>query len=98
MNLQKLFTAELEISERYRWLATSFIIIFAIGYGVSFLGLMQHVAYLGPGLGDDFDFAPFKSVFYYFYEKGNGNWLYLPLLLFSLLTIVNVIFTMTIVA
>lgn len=98
MNIHKLFTAEPSINERYRWLASSFVIIFAVGYGVSFLGLMQHVAYLGPGLGDDFDFSPYLSVFDYFYVQAKGNWFYLPLLLFSLLSFVNVMFTIVIVA
>lgn len=98
MSLYKLFTVEFDISERYRWLATSFVMVFAIGYGVAFLGLMQHVAYLGPGLGDDWDFSPYLSVFDYFYQQANGNWFYLPLLLFSLLTFLNVIFTIAMVA
>ena len=90
---QRLFTAEFEISERYRSVATAVIVVFAIIYSLSFLGLMQHVAYLGPGLGDNLDFRPFKEVFDHFYTNANGNWAYPPLLIFVGLTLVNLVFS-----
>ncbi len=86
--LTRLFTTEFEIDERYRPLATAFVAFFAIGYSLGFIGLMQYVAYLGPGLGDDLDFAPFLSVFEHFQVMGSG-----PMALFVLLTVVNLIFT-----
>ncbi len=93
----RLFTAELDISERYRSVATTVIVVFAIIYSLSFLGLMQYVAYLGPGLGDNLDFRPFMEVFDHFYSNANGEWFYLPLLLFVGLTVVNLVFTAVII-
>jgi sterol desaturase/sphingolipid hydroxylase (fatty acid hydroxylase superfamily) len=94
---QRLFTTEFNISEHYRPVATTVIVFFAITYSIAFLGLMQYVAYLGPGLGDNLSFAPFIGVFDHFYTNANGNWFYLPLLLFVSLTLVNLIFTAVIV-
>ena len=93
MLLSKIFTHEFSFDERYRWIATSVVVIFAVTYSVSFLGLMQHVAYLGPGLGDDLDFRPYLQVFDIFYQASGGRWLSGPLLFFSVLTVVNVLFT-----
>lgn len=61
--LSTMFNHEFTISERYRPIATATVAIFSIIYSLSFLGLMQYVAYLGPGLGDDLNFQPFLSVF-----------------------------------
>ncbi|NRB39460.1 MAG: sterol desaturase family protein [Pseudomonadales bacterium] len=96
-HLRRLFTAEMFVGESYRPIASAIIIIFAIGYAISFLGLMQYVAYLGPGLGDELNFQPYLSVFDQFYSSANVNGLYLPLLLFVGLSVINVIFTAGIV-
>lgn len=95
--LQRIFSIEMFVGERYRAVATAVIIIFSIGYAISFLGLMQYVAYLGPGLGDDLNFQPYLDVFDQFYTNSNGNWFHIPLMLFIGLSIINVIFTAGIV-
>lgn len=91
--IKKLFTTELHIDEKYRTIATGLVVVFALSYSLAFLGLMQYVAYLGPGLGDDLDFTPYITVFRHFYDSAGGSWLNAPLLLFTALTIVNVVFT-----
>ncbi len=47
-----------EIPEKYRKAGTVFVVVFAFWFTLSFLGWAQYVAYLGPGLGDDWSFAP----------------------------------------
>lgn len=91
--LHRLFTTEFEIGEQYRKLATILVVIFALFYSASFLGLMQYVAYLGPGLGDDLNFRPFMGLFESIYTNANGNWTHPYLLLFISLTAVNLIFS-----
>ena len=93
----RLLSAEPVIDERYRPFASAGVIVFAVAYAVSFLGLMQHVAYLGPGLGDELSFEPFTEVFDHFYQAAGGNWLAPPLLLFTLLTTANLVFTAAII-
>ncbi|NRB42453.1 MAG: sterol desaturase family protein, partial [Pseudomonadales bacterium] len=95
--LQRFFSAEMLVGERFRPVASAVIIVFAIGYAISFLGLMQYVAYLGPGLGDELNFQPYLSVFDQFYSSAEGNWLHIPLILFVGLSVINVIFTAGIV-
>ena len=92
-----LFTAEPDIGERYRAVATTVVFVFAIIYSVSFLGLMQYVAYLGPGLGDDLSFKPFMLVFEQFYQAADGHWLSPSLLLFTGLGVANLVFTAAII-
>jgi len=91
--LRRLFTAELDIDERYRPVATAVVLIFSILYSLSFLGLMQYVAYLGPGLGDDLDFGPFMEVFNLVYTSSDSHWWQPPFSLFMVLCVVNVVFT-----
>ena len=73
------------------------VLVFSIAYSLSFLGLMQYVAYLGPGLGDDLSFSPFMGVFEQFYQAANGHWLSPPLLFFAGLTVANLVFTAAII-
>jgi len=89
----KRLTKEPVIGEHYRPLANVVVILFATSYALSFLGLMHHVAYLGPGLGDAVSFAPFTEVFHHFYQSADGDWLAPPLFLFAVLTITNLLFT-----
>ncbi len=56
---QKLFTTEFDIDEKFRPICTAILCLFAIGYPVMFLGLFHFVAFLGPGLGDDWNMGPF---------------------------------------
>lgn len=51
------------ISERYRVVATVLLITFAVGFSLGYLGLLQYTAYLGPGLGDDWDIGPLATLF-----------------------------------
>jgi len=91
--IEKIYTAEFNLDERYRSAATAVMIIFSIVYACAFLGLMQYVAYLGPGLGDDLNFSPFLQVFDVVYQSAQGNWLHPYLLGFTVLTVCNIIFT-----
>ncbi len=56
------FNYEFSVGEKYRPIATATVAIFSVFYSLSFLGLMQYVAYLGPGLGDDLNFMPFRHL------------------------------------
>ena len=89
----KLFSYEFCIDDKYQPIATAVVAIFAVVYAVSFLGLMQYVAYLGPGLGDDLNFTPFLSVLQTVQGSGS-SWLYYA---FILLCCANVLFTAAIV-
>jgi sterol desaturase/sphingolipid hydroxylase (fatty acid hydroxylase superfamily) len=89
----RLFTAEPFIGERYRPLATAIVMVFAVVYSLSFLGLMQYVAYLGPGLGDKLNFGPFIAVFNHFHLASNGDLLSPPLLFFIILVAANLLFS-----
>ncbi len=62
MLIRSVLTKEFHIGEQYRSIATAAVALFSIGYALSFLGLLQYVAYLGPGLGDDLNFSPFIDV------------------------------------
>lgn len=46
------------ISEKHHRLGAAFVLLFALWFALSFLGWTQYVAYLGPGLGDDWDLMP----------------------------------------
>ena len=59
--VKTLFNREFQIDEKYRSVATAILCVFAISYPIMFLGLFHFVAYLGPGLGDDWNMAPFYS-------------------------------------
>jgi sterol desaturase/sphingolipid hydroxylase (fatty acid hydroxylase superfamily) len=50
-----------EVSERYRWLGTAYVLVFVVSYSLGFLQLLHLSAYLGPGLGDNVSFAPVKA-------------------------------------
>jgi len=89
----KLFSSEVTMGENWRWLATAYVLVFAITYAVLFPGVLQYVAYLGPGLGDDWSFAPFLSVFDGIQQYAQGNWLHPALWGFVLLWIMYVLFT-----
>lgn len=41
------------IHERYRWLVSLFAIIFIVSFSLQFTTLMHHLAFLGPGLGEE---------------------------------------------
>ena len=90
---RRLFNSELAIAEKFRPIATLVMVIFSVAYAASFLGLMQYVAYLGPGLGDELNFRPFFYVFNIVYDAAGGHWLNPYLLGFTVLTIVNLIFS-----
>lgn len=95
--LIRIFTREFDFGGKYQSIATVIVIGFAIIYALAFLGLMQYVAYLGPGLGDNLDFSPYLQVFDHFYQAAGGSWLNLPLLSFAILSLVNVVFTAAII-
>ena len=84
-----IFNYEFSISEKYRPIATAMVAIFSVLYSLSFLGLMQYVAYLGPGLGDDLNFLPFVSVFKEIKGLDSAVYFYA----FLALCAVNVLFT-----
>lgn len=92
-----LFNTEFDIDEKYRPIATGIIVLFSIIYSLAFLGLMQYVAYLGPGLGDNWDIAPYISVFQHFFTAAQGNLMDTQVMLFIGLTILNIIFTASII-
>ncbi|HQQ64487.1 MAG TPA: sterol desaturase family protein [Pseudomonadales bacterium] len=94
---QRLFTAEMEIGETYRWAATAYVIVFAVTYALLFPGFLQYVAYLGPGLGDDWSLGPFMAVFNGVRAYAGGDWLHPVLLGFMLLWAAYVMFTGTII-
>lgn len=50
------------IPERYRHLGTGFVVLFALWFALSFLGWAHYVAYLGPGLGDDWSLQPLRQL------------------------------------
>lgn len=53
-----------DISEKHRKIGTGFVVIFAFWFALSFLGWAQYVAYLGPGLGDDWSFDPIRQLWH----------------------------------
>ncbi len=53
-----------EIPEKYRKAGTAFVVVFAFWFALSFLGWAQYVAYLGPGLGDDWSFGPLRELWH----------------------------------
>jgi sterol desaturase/sphingolipid hydroxylase (fatty acid hydroxylase superfamily) len=95
--LRHLFTAEMVIGERYRWAATAYVIFFAVTYALLFPGFLQYVAYLGPGLGDDWDFGPFMQVFNGIRSHAGGDWTHPLMLAFMLLWGSYMVFTGTII-
>jgi len=50
------------VPERFRGLGTAFVLLFALWFALSFLGWAQYVAYLGPGLGDDWSLDPLRRL------------------------------------
>ena len=95
--VKSIFSTELVIDERFRPLATATVLLFAIGYSVGFLGLMQHVAYLGPGLGDEFSFKPYLQLLSHIEDIVPSQQWHPALLCFLILSFVNVLFTATII-
>ena len=97
MLIRSVFTKEFTIGEQYRPLATAAVALFSIFYSLSFLGLMQYVAYLGPGLGDDLNFSPFIEVANRVYLI-SGQQVTSPLwLAFISLCAINIIFSTCII-
>jgi sterol desaturase/sphingolipid hydroxylase (fatty acid hydroxylase superfamily) len=90
---QRLFCAEMVIGERYRWAVTVYVIFFAVTYALLFPGFLQYVAFLGPGLGDDWSLAPFITVFDDIRSYAGDNWLHPALAGFIFLWTAYVIFT-----
>ncbi|AXQ30572.1 fatty acid hydroxylase family protein [Solimonas sp. K1W22B-7] len=58
------------VSEKYRRAGTAFVVLFALWFALSFLGWAHYVAYLGPGLGDDWSLAPLRQLWR---ELGQGD-------------------------
>ncbi len=50
-----------QVPERHRRWGTGFVLLFALWFALSFLGWTQYVAYLGPGLGDDWTLLPLRQ-------------------------------------
>lgn len=94
---QRLFCSEMEIDEKYRWAATAYVIFFAVTYALLFPGFLQYVAFLGPGLGDDWSLAPFITVFDDIRSYAGDNWSHPALAGFIFLWTAYVIFTATII-
>ncbi|MGH8431355.1 MAG: hypothetical protein ACREUF_13225, partial [Solimonas sp.] len=46
------------IDNRHSRLGQGFVVLFALWFALSFLGWTQYIAYLGPGLGDDWNLQP----------------------------------------
>lgn len=90
---QRLLCSEMVMGENYRWAATAYVIFFAVTYALLFPGFLQYVAFLGPGLGDDWSFSPFMEVFNDIRDFAGGNWMHPALLGFMLLWATYVIFT-----
>lgn len=59
--VKTLFNREFNIDEKYRPVFSTILCVFALAYPIMFLGLFHFVAFLGPGLGDDWNMAPFYS-------------------------------------
>lgn len=50
------------IDNRHAWLGTGFVVLFALWFALMFLGWSHYVAYLGPGLGDDWTLQPLRQL------------------------------------
>ncbi|HSW14057.1 MAG TPA: sterol desaturase family protein, partial [Solimonas sp.] len=59
-----------EIPERYRYLGSGFVVLFSGWFSLSFLGWAHYVAYLGPGLGDDWSLRPLRQLWQ---QLGDGT-------------------------
>ena len=97
MNIRHWFSKEFEIDEKYRPIATAIMLMFSLGYSFAFLGLMQYVAYLGPGLGDTLNFSPYLQVFDHIDQYSQTHMLGLPIIAFVALTVLNLIFSVSII-
>lgn len=90
---QRLLDTETVMGENYRWAATAYVVVFAVSYALLFPGVLQYVAFLGPGLGDDWSFAPFLEVFNGIRAYAGGDWTHPVLAGFMLLWAAYVVFT-----
>ena len=90
---QRLFTTEMVVGERYRWATTAYVIFFAVTYALLFPGVLHVVAFLGPGLGDDWSYETFLGVFNGVRDYASGNWMHPALLGFMLLWVAYTLFT-----
>jgi len=90
---QRLFNKEFNMSDRHNKIALPIVIIFAITYAIAFLGLMPYIAYLGPGLGDDWNIQPFLQLLNDTWSYVDAQWHHpLWLFLIALITL-NITFT-----
>ena len=64
-----------EISTRHQKLGTGFVVFFAVWFALSFLGWAQYVAYLGPGLGDNWNLMPLRKLWQDLGQQGHVAWL-----------------------
>lgn len=53
-------------SVKYQWIGTLFMLLFAFGFAFGSLGWAHYVAYLGPGLGDNWTLAPMQQLWQQF--------------------------------
>ena len=90
---KKLFTAEITVGETWRGATTAFVVAFAVLYALLFPGLLHYVAYLGPGLGDDWSFQPILGLLKQIREFSGDHWLHPALTGFVLLWIAYILFT-----
>lgn len=90
---QRLFTAEMVVGEKYRWAATAYVVFFAVLYALLFPGVLHVVAFLGPGLGDDWSYATFLGVFNNIRDAAGGNWMHPAVSGFLLLWFAYTLFT-----
>lgn len=65
------------VAEKYRRAGTVFVWLFSLWFALSFLGWAQYVAYLGPGLGDNWSLAPLRELWA---SLGHGGQLALAVL------------------
>jgi sterol desaturase/sphingolipid hydroxylase (fatty acid hydroxylase superfamily) len=94
---QALISTETDVGERYRPVATAVLVTFAIVYALMFPGFMQYVAYLGPGLGDDWNYGPFLQLLQNTWATTGGEWSNPLLLGLAALVMTNMIFTAAII-
>ncbi len=94
---RKWFNREFQIDEKYRPLATGFIYSFAFLYALGFPGWMQYVAYLGPGLGDDWNMGPFLQLFRDAWNMAGGEWFHPLFLGLVVLVAANMVFTAAVI-
>lgn len=94
---QRLINTETEAGERYRPVATAVVVMFAIIYALMFPGFMQYVAYLGPGLGDDWNYGPFLQLVQDTWALAGGEWSHPLFIGLTVLVVTNIIFTAAII-